>query len=82
MTRDPRVFLALYQQFREHDVDIRFALLDVEASDSPASCLAISTKADAHERRTHLRRSSEARRGRMQPAEPNAPNAQPAEPAV
>lgn len=81
LTRDPRVFLALYQQFREHDVDIRFALLDVEASDSPASRLAIGTKADAHERQTHLRRSSEARRGRMQPNEPKELN-EPNEPIV
>src|SRR5579859_248753 len=75
LTREPRVFLTLHQQFREHDVDIRFALLDVEASDSPASRLAIGTKADAHERRTQLRRSSEfeACRGRMQPNEPNEP---------
>lgn len=68
LTRNPRVFLSLYQQFCELDVDIRFALLDVEASDSPASRRTISAKADAHERQTHLRRSSEARRGRMQPA--------------
>ncbi|HLZ21030.1 MAG TPA: recombinase family protein [Ktedonobacterales bacterium] len=75
LTREPRVFLTLHQQFREHDVDIRFALLDVEASDSPASRLTIGTKADAHERRTQLRRSSESetRRGRMQPNEPNEP---------